>query len=62
MKQYTTVYFDLDNTLLDFSKSEYNAIRKLLNMYSLPDSDEVASAYSKINQTFWEAFERGDIK
>lgn len=62
MKQYTTLYFDLDNTLLDFSKSEYKAIKKLLNMYSLPDSDEVAFAYSKINQTFWEAFERGDIK
>ncbi|MBE6732948.1 MAG: noncanonical pyrimidine nucleotidase, YjjG family [Ruminococcaceae bacterium] len=62
MKQYTTIYFDLDNTLLDFSKSEYNAIRKLLSIHNLPVSDEIAEVYSKINQTFWEAFERGDIK
>ena len=62
MKNYTTIYFDLDNTLLDFNKTEYKAIIKLLNKHSLPATDEVAHSYSKINQSFWEAFERGDIK
>ena len=62
MKKYTTIYFDLDNTLLDFTKTEYKAIKKLLSMYNLPDGDDVAKLYSAINQSFWEAFERGDIK
>ncbi|MBR4072483.1 MAG: YjjG family noncanonical pyrimidine nucleotidase [Clostridia bacterium] len=62
MKNYTTLYFDLDNTLLDFTKSEYKAIKKLLLMHSLPDDDDIARLYSRINQSFWEAFERGDIK
>ena len=62
MKKYTTIYFDLDNTLLDFTKTEYKAIKKLLSMHNLPDGDDVAKLYSVINQSFWEAFERGDIK
>lgn len=62
MKKYTTIYFDLDNTLLDFTQSEYKAITRLLSMYSLPSDDKTAKTYSAINQTFWEAFERGDIK
>lgn len=62
MKKYTTLYFDLDNTLLDFTKSEHTAIKKLLCMYNLPSDDETAKIYSEINRSFWEAFERGDIK
>lgn len=62
MKNYTTIYFDLDNTLLDFTKTEHKAILRLLNMHKLPANDEIALLYSKINQSFWEAFERGDIK
>ena len=62
MKKYTTLYFDLDNTLLDFTKSEHTAIKKLLSQYSLPSNNKIAKVYSDINRTFWEAFERGDIK
>lgn len=62
MRKYTTIYFDLDNTLLDFTKSEYKAIRKLLVMYGLKSDDETAKIYSEINKSFWEAFERGEIK
>ena len=40
MKKYTTLYFDLDNTLLDFSAAEYKAIRKLFTLHNLPISDE----------------------
>jgi len=59
---YTTIYFDLDNTLLDFTLTEYKAIKQLLSLHKLPDDDETAKTYSAINQSFWEAFERGDIK
>lgn len=60
--KYTTLYFDLDNTLLDFYKSEYKAIKALLKMHSLPDGDEQAKLYSLINKEYWERFERGEIE
>lgn len=62
MKKYTTLYFDLDNTILDFTATEYNAIKQLLAMHNLPVSDEIISKYSVINQSWWERFEKGEIK
>ncbi|MCQ2478159.1 MAG: YjjG family noncanonical pyrimidine nucleotidase [Clostridia bacterium] len=62
MGKYTTVFLDLDNTLLDFSKSEKHAIRKLLKKNGVKHSNAVISRYAKINQIFWEKFERGEIK
>lgn len=61
MKKYTTVYFDLDNTILDFSATERQAITKLLILHNLPVSDKIVETYSAINQTWWQRFERGEI-
>ncbi len=60
--KYTTLYFDLDNTLLDFLASEHKAIYKLLILHNLPCNDEIAALYSAINRSWWERFERGEIK
>lgn len=60
--KYTTLFLDLDNTLLDFSKAEYHAIRKVLKKYSLPNDDETVKIYSDINLTFWKRFEKGEIE
>lgn len=60
--KYTTLYFDLDNTLLDFSAAEDSAIRQLLKLHNLPVNREIISTYSAINQTWWERFERGEIQ
>lgn len=62
MKKYTTLYFDLDNTILDFTAAEHTAIRQLLKLHNLPINDEVISTYSAINQSWWERFEKGEIK
>ncbi len=62
MKKYTTVYFDLDNTILDFTATEYKAIKQLLEIHNLPNSDDIIAKYSSINQTWWERFEKGEIK
>lgn len=62
MKKYTTIYFDLDNTLLDFYASEKKAIKQTLSYFCLPDDDETALLYSKINKSFWERYERGEIQ
>lgn len=60
--QYTTLFLDLDNTLLDFYKAEYYAIKSVLKKYCLPYDDGTVKIYSDINRSFWERFERGEIK
>lgn len=62
MKKYTTLYFDLDNTILDFTAAEYTAIRQLLSLHGLPVNDEIVSVYSRINVSWWERFEKGEIQ
>ncbi len=62
MKKYTTIYFDLDNTILDFTATEYRAIKQLLILHNLPHSDDIIAKYSGINQSWWERFEKGEIK
>lgn len=60
--KYNTLFFDIDNTLLDFSSSERKAIRRVMDMNGIPATDENAALYSEINRKYWEAFERGEIE
>lgn len=62
MKRYTTLLFDLDNTLLDFTKAEYLCIKELFKINSLPHDDNAVKLYSEINDRYWKAYERGEIK
>jgi len=59
---YTTLFFDLDNTLLDFTKAEYYAIKQVLKKYNLPFDDITIKTYSDINLKYWKKFEKGEIK
>ena len=59
--EYTSLFLDLDNTLLDFYKAEEMAIKSVLCMYSLPCDDKTVKLYSDINRSYWEQFERGEI-
>ena len=59
--KYTTVYFDLDNTLLDFSAAERSAINRLLTLYGITPKSDYVRLYSSINRKYWESFERGEI-
>ena len=36
MKKYKTLLFDADNTLLDFDKTEKEALRKTFTMQNIP--------------------------
>ena len=62
MKKYTSIFMDLDNTLLDFNMAEKFAAQKVLAKYNLPHDQEAISTYSNINRSYWERFERGEIK
>ena len=61
MRKYTTLFLDLDNTLLDFEKAEKQAVQFVLQKNGLPHDDAVAVRYSAINQSYWERFEKGEI-
>ena len=60
--KYTSLFLDLDNTLLDFNKAEYYAAKKLFEKYGLPSGDQAIKTYSSINAVFWKRFENGEIK
>ncbi len=57
-----TLLWDVDGTLLDFSKSEEYGIRKCFEIFGLGDcTDEMLLRYSKINRKYWEKLERNEI-
>ena len=58
---YTSLFLDLDNTLLDFNKAEYYAAKQLFEKYGLPCDDKAIQTYSSINSVFWKRFEKGEI-
>lgn len=62
MKKYTTLFLDMDNTILDFSASERHAIKQLFENYGLPCGDDAVKTYSRINDSYWKKFERGELK
>ena len=60
--RYNTVLFDADQTLLDFHRSESEAIRETMSLYGVDPSDENVKLYSNINLSLWKALERGEIE
>ncbi len=62
MSKYTTILFDTDNTLLDFTKAEAYALRDALSAHSLEYSEHARATYSAVNDSFWKRYERGEIE
>ena len=60
--RYNTVLFDADQTLLDFHRSEKEAIRETMSLHGVEPSDENVKLYSKINLSLWKALESGEIE
>lgn len=62
MKKYTTLFLDLDDTLIDFKQCEEQALRRALKRNSIVATDEDVRLYSEINRYFWQEFEQGKIR
>ncbi|MCB0586226.1 MAG: YjjG family noncanonical pyrimidine nucleotidase [Phaeodactylibacter sp.] len=60
-KPYHWILFDADNTILDFDRSEREALRKALAELSIPFENNYHQAYHRINKDCWLAFEEGKI-
>lgn len=56
-----TVLFDLDDTILDFRKSEAESIVKTMRALGLDPSPDFVRRYSAVNEEGWLMFERGEI-
>lgn len=53
------VFFDLDDTLLDFKKAERIALKKALKDFGYNADDKAAARYSEINISQWKLLELG---
>ncbi len=56
------VYFDLDNTLLDFNKSQREALKRSMKRYGLTVDEKMRELYEKINEKWWSYFAQGKYK
>ena len=55
------ILLDLDDTILDFGKSESESICKTLLDFGIEPSRKLVQRYSQINAEHWQMFERGEI-
>jgi 2-haloacid dehalogenase len=55
------IFLDLDDTILDFHRSEAVALRKTLQSLNVDPTDEIIARYSKINLAHWKALERREL-
>lgn len=60
--KYKTILLDADGTLLDFSRSEREALSDALRAIGVTPNEEMIGAYSRINESLWKRLERGEIE
>ena len=56
-----TLFFDLDNTLLDFNQAERAAITKTLKSFHIAPEPSILKRYSELNLAQWKLLEQGKI-
>ena len=60
--RYDIVLFDADGTLLDFHRSEREAVKEALAMSGIDADGEMIKKYSEINDGLWKMLERKEIE
>lgn len=61
MEKKLTLLIDADDTILDFNKAEYEAILRLCKCYDIPNAEQFAREFKKLNRKLWDMFEQGQI-
>lgn len=57
----TTLFWDIDDTLLDFKRGEASAIRQTLTHIGIEPTEQTVRLYSEINESLWKRLERGEV-
>ncbi len=60
-RHYTTLLMDIDDTIFDFPKCEYQALREALTAHGLAFTDEICETFSAVNAALWKKFEMNQI-
>ncbi len=60
--KYTTILMDADDTIFDFPKCEYGALKISFIENNLEFSKEAHNKFSEINDSLWKEFEKGKIE
>ena len=55
------IFLDLDDTILDFHRSEGVALSKTLQSLNVDPTEAVLARYSQINRAHWQALERKEL-
>lgn len=61
MKKFTTILWDLDQTILDFARSQDYALRYTFRQFDREIGEAEVMVYAAINDTYWKRMERGEI-
>lgn len=61
MNCFDTVLWDVDQTLLDFEKSQDYALRFSFKQFDLEVDDEIVKLYAAINDSYWKRLELGEV-
>ena len=61
MQKYSVILFDIDDTLLNFPRSEKEALCEALMLSGVELDGEMINTYQKINYELWKALERNEI-
>ncbi len=66
MGKYTDVFFDMDDTIWDFSRASLEALKKVYGNYDMNkyfDSfDEFHSIFEEINKELWEKYRKNEVQ
>ncbi len=66
MAKYTDIFFDMDDTIWDFSRATKEALRKVYDTYDLDkyfDSyEEFAQIFKQINRELWDQYRKNEVQ
>ncbi len=60
--KYKYILFDADGTLLDFERSEAEAVAEAMALHGVEPTESNIKLYSEINDGLWKRLERGEIE
>lgn len=61
MREFTTILWDVDGTLLDFTYSQRLALKQCCRTVGKKLTEEMIQRYSEINDMYWKQLELGEI-